>query len=253
MGTSDREAEPVALRFMTAGYQTFVLRYTTYYKTFASDSNQKGREEPVLPQALFDLAKAVSTVREHADEWDVNPNQIVICGFSAGGHLAASLGVHWHESFLSEELSVESEQLRPNALILGYAVLDYILMKEEAEKEEAQWKHEVWKSSNHAVFGKEMPSLEELNNISPVNFVTEATPPTFLWHTADDDLVYAQNSLHFATALAKKRIPYELHVFESGVHGLSLSDETTENDPVHVNQDCQVWVDLALKWLKKRM
>lgn len=253
LGTSDREAEPVALRFMTAGYQTFVLRYTTYYKSFVSDENQQGREEPVLPQALFDLAKAISTVREHAEEWDVNPDQIVICGFSAGGHLAASIGVHWHESFLSEELSIESEQLKPNALILGYAVLDYLLMKEEAEKEEAEWKHEIWKSSNKAVFGSDIPSVEELKNISPVHFVTEVTPPTFIWHTADDDLVYAQNSLHFATALAKKKIPYELHVFENGVHGLSLSDETTENDPAQVNKDCQIWVDLALKWLEKRM
>ncbi|MFA9457348.1 alpha/beta hydrolase [Halalkalibacter sp. AB-rgal2] len=253
LGTSDREAEPVALRFMTAGYQTFVLRYTTYYPTFTMDFSQKGREEPVLPQALFDLGKAISKVREHADEWNVDPDQIVLCGFSAGGHLVASMGVHWHESFLQEPISASNEQLKPNALILGYPLTDYLIMKEEAEKEVDEGKRELWRVSNQAVFGKEQPSIEELEGRSPVRFVTEATPPTFIWHTADDDLVYARNALNFATALAKQKVPYELHVFENGVHGLSLSDETTANDPAQINQECEVWVDLALKWLKKRM
>lgn len=252
--TTDREAEPVAMRFITLGYNAFVLRYNTYYgdKIIDRKNPPPGNEKTVYPQPLYDLAKAILTIKENAESWFVDIDKIILCGFSAGGHLAASMGVHWQDEMLTSKFSVDSELLRPNALILGYPLTDYILMKREIDPNNAGAIafHEI---SNKVVFGKSNPTDEELMKLSPANYVSDKTPPTFLWHTADDESVYVANSLRFATMLTKYKVPYELHIFETGVHGLSLADETTAANDKHINPDCQVWFDLATSWLKKRL
>jgi acetyl esterase/lipase len=176
-----------------------------------------------------------------------------LVGFSAGGHLAASLGVHWHEPFLSERLGEANERFRPNALILGYPVLDYLLMRDELAREPNETHKQLFRLANQAVFGTPEPDEEQLAARSPALHVSDRTPPVFLWHTADDDLVYAQNALNFAIACARRKVPYELHVFASGVHGLSLADETTASWPGQINPEAAAWFGLALNWLKKSM
>ncbi|MDQ0900879.1 alpha/beta hydrolase [Paenibacillus sp. V4I7] len=251
--TSDREAEPVAMRFAAQGYHVFVLRYTTHYSSRPDFQNlPPGNELSMQPQPLFDLAKAILTVRKQASEWFIHTDKIAVCGFSAGGHLAASLGAHWQDEFLAERLRVDKNLLKPNALILGYPLVDYVLMKEEAEADPSEMARGGMAYAIKAAFGTTDPAPEEMKKHSPVNFVSSNMPPTYIWHTADDQLVYAANALQLASALAKHKVPYELHVFENGVHGLSLSDETTSAEPAHVNPDCQIWVDLAMKWLSKR-
>ena len=253
LGTSDREAEPVAMRFASLGYHTFVLRYTTYFKEWVQDFNNPPapNEKSVYPQPLLDLAKAMLIIRENASKWLVDTDKIAVCGFSAGAHLSASLGVHWNSTLLNEKFNVDNEVFKPNAVILGYPLVDYQLMKEKVETEANEFIKGFWEISGKAVFGSPTPSDEQLSEASPVNYVSSQTPPTFIWHTVDDDLVYAENSLRFATRLAKHKVPYELHVFESGVHGLSLCDETTAGEPSHLNAECKVWFDLAHNWLKK--
>lgn len=209
-------------------------------------------EKSAYPQPLVDLAKAMLIVRENAGKWLVDTNKIAVCGFSAGGHLAASLGVHWQSGMLREKLNTDNEWLKPNAVILGYPLLDYQLMKEKVEEDPNEFARGFWEISNKAVFGTPHPTEDQLLEVSPVKHVSVQTPATFIWHTADDALVYAENALNLATALARHKVPYELHVFESGVHGLSLSDETTAGNESHINEDCQVWFDLAAKWLNKR-
>ena len=95
------------------------------------------------------------------------------------------------------------------------------------------------------------PSDEDIKELSPVNYVSSKTPPTFMWHTASDGLVSVRNSLNFATELSKNGIPYELHIFENGGHGLSLCDEVTANEDAHINPEAKVWVNMVLTWLKK--
>ncbi|WP_462409545.1 alpha/beta hydrolase [Neobacillus sp. Marseille-QA0830] len=255
LGTSDREAEPVALKFASLGYHTFVLRYTTYYQEWVKDFQNppEPNKNSAYPQPLFDLAKAMLIIRENASKWYVDPEKIAICGFSAGGHLSASLAVHWNSSLLNEKFHADNELFKPNAVILGYPLLDYQVMKEKLETEAAEFEKGFFQISNKAVFGVPNPSDEQLSEASPVNYVTTQTPPSFIWHTADDPLVYAENSLRFATQLAKHKVPYELHIFESGVHGLSLCDETTASNPSHLNADCKIWVELASNWLKKHL
>jgi acetyl esterase/lipase len=192
------------------------------------------------------------TIRENAETWFIDTNKIILCGFSAGGHLVSSMGVHWQDEMFTSKFLVESELFKPSALILGYPLTDYISMKREvaADNPGATVFHEM---ANKVVFGKTNPTDEEMMTLSPANYVSDKTPPTFLWHTADDESVYVSNSLRFATMLTQYKIPYELHIFESGLHGLSLADETTAAKNEHINPDCQSWFDLATRWLKKHI
>ncbi len=237
MMTSDREAEPVALRFLARGYHVFVLRYSVQVR---------------FPQPMLDLARTILMVRTRADEWLVDPDQIALCGFSAGGHLAASLGVLWDKPMLYEPLGVNAEQLRPNALILGYPVIALELvgnfpMTLEPEGTEVSIKDHILST----VLGPEpAQALREQYRLDLQ--VSAATPPAFIWHTAEDELVFAQNALRFAMALAEHGVPYELHIFESGRHGLSLADETTDVEQQMINRESQVWIELALVWLRRR-
>ncbi|MFS0724250.1 alpha/beta hydrolase [Paenibacillus sp. 1P07SE] len=254
LGTSDREAEPVANRFNVNGMHAFVLRYTTYYQerlTSLADA-PPGNPASAYPQPLLDLAKAMLYVRQHAGELGVDPDRIALCGFSAGGHLAASLGVHWESELLRDTLGCESRWFKPNALILGYALLDYAAMTPKHDQAPDPGNARLTELANLAVFGKPDPTPEEYENLSPARYVSPSTPPTFLWHTQADGLVYVENSLRFAGELAKHGVPFDLHIFEQGDHGLALGDETSARGPEHINAHAARWVDLAFSWLKLR-
>lgn len=248
--TSDREAEPVALRFASKGYHVFVLRYSTYFNQPVKDleNHPEPNKKATYPQPLFDLAKAMLIIEENAAKWFVDTENIAICGFSAGGHLAASMGVHWNNELLKTKFNVKSF-LKPKAIILGYPLINYELMKERVTPERKLY----WDTSFTSLFGTSTPSQEQLRMVSVMNFVSKETPPTFIWHTADDASVYVENTLSYAQALTKHHVKYELHVFESGVHGLSLCDHTTAGDPNQLNPDCSIWFELAEKWLQKRI
>ncbi|BBF43239.1 acetyl esterase family enzyme [Lachnospiraceae bacterium KM106-2] len=217
--TSDREADIVAIRYQGYGLQTFVLRYSIVNKPF--------------PTALLELATAVATVREHADEWDIDPEQILVCGFSAGGHLAASLAVHWDKDFVKNPLGFKEEH-KPNGLVLGYPVI--VSGKDTHE------------GSMINLIGKD-PS-EKLKQLASLDKqVGKQVPPTFLWHTVEDDCVPVTNSLKFATALKEADIPFEMHLFPHGGHGLSFADYCTSVGPEQYNDRCKDWFELSVKWI----
>jgi acetyl esterase/lipase len=236
LGTSDREAEPVALRFLAQGYHAFVLRYSVQTR---------------FPQPMHDLAKAMHLLKANAAEWLLDSDQITVCGFSAGGHLAAALGVWWHEPWLSEPLGVTAAAIRPHALILGYPAIDLELITNAPMVFEPQVGPVGARDHVLAtVMGAPDQALKDRYRLD--RHVSSVMPPTFIWHTADDALVPALNALRLATALAAHQVPYELHVFGSGVHGLSLADETTAAEAQHINPHAQIWIELALKWLKQQ-
>ena len=108
-GTSDREAEALAVKFMAMGYHAAILRYSVDPARF--------------PEALLQLATAVSMLRENADKWHIDTEKIVVQGSSAGGHLAASLGVFWNTALVTETLGIDAEKVRPNGLMLSYPVI----------------------------------------------------------------------------------------------------------------------------------
>lgn len=238
MFTSDREAEPIALRFAAHGYHAFVLRYTV--------------KQP-FPAPMLDLARALQWVRAHAGECRVDAGRIAVCGFSAGGHLAASLGTLWDRPFLYEPLGATPEAIRPDALVLGYPVVDLERVAEGPIGDLRDGDHVV---DNDYVLATVMdgphPTPEQLATYRAPDNVNAATPPAFIWHTAADALVPALNSLRFAAALAEHGVPYELHVFQDGPHGLALADDTTAVGGRMIDADARIWFDLALNWLKKQ-
>lgn len=222
--TSDREAESIAIRMMGMGYHAAVLRYSCAPARF--------------PVSLMEMARAVVTIREHAEEWNVDADKLIIAGFSAGGHLAASYGVFWSADFLAADIGVEKEMLRPNAMLLCYPV---ITSKEE-------YSH---KGSFENLLGEQYTDEALRGKVSLEDYVNENTPKCFLWHTYTDPTVPVENSFLFAQELIKHRIPVEMHIYERGGHGLSLASEITDNTIGECYQpECQSWITLAETWLK---
>lgn len=219
--TSDREAEPIALQFLAEGMSVFVLRYSVMTK---------------FPQALCETAEAIRLVRSNAAEWSIDPDRIAVCGFSAGGHLAGSIAVFWNHDFLLEKLGATAEEIRPNGAILCYPVI----------------------SSDCMHFGSFQNLLQDdsetmLEYVSIEKQVTEKTPPCFLWHTFNDSVVPVENSLVMAQALAKAKVPFELHVWPKGPHGLALV--TPETEVIDMDHDfCEravSWIHSAACWLRE--
>lgn len=217
-GTSDREAEPIALRFLAMGFQCFVLRYTTVGQSS-------------FPGSLLELAASVALVRGRAAEWNIDPNRIVVMGFSAGGHLAASLGVFWNREFVTAPLGLKSEDIRPNGMLLGYPV---ITSGEHAHRD-----------SFINLLGDRYE--ENLALVSLENQVSADTPPTFLWHTWEDTCVPVENSLLFAGALRRSGVPLEMHILPWGCHGLSLATAETN---IAVDS-CKNWPEWAERWIRE--
>ena len=219
--TSDREGEAIAMKFLGAGIHAVVLRYSVAPVTY--------------PVALRQVAWTVAWLREHAEECHVDPNRIIVQGFSAGGHLAASYGVFWKKkTFLAEELHVDPEQLRPNGLILSYPV---ITSGPKAHRD-----------SFLNLLGDRYEELVE--EMSLENQVDGDTPKTFLWHTETDNCVPVESSLLFFQALHSQNIPVEMHIYPIGDHGLALATEETANaQGWGVQKECQSWVPLAIDWV----
>lgn len=249
--TSDREAEPIALRFASLGYRTFVLHYNTYFGAvpYSKDKETNPNTAVKFPQPLFDAAKAISTIRERADEWNIHTDQIAVVGFSAGGHLAASIGVHWDKDYVAEHLGQDNEQFKPNALILSYPLIDNKLAFDWMSQADKEKYKDLYIAINNAMFGGHEPTDEQLQQLSPIHYVGPHTPPTFLWHTSEDDLVLSAHSLSFALELNKHRIPHELHIFEKGGHGLALADITTSANASQIQPAAAKWAELAHQWL----
>lgn len=226
---SEREAEAVAIKLMGRGFHAAVLRYDTC------------RNKVEFPQALKEAAWAVAYIREHAEEYHVKADQIYVMGFSAGGHLAASLGVFWHEKWLSDMLGKTSLAIQPNGIILGYPVITA-----------GEYAH-VGSVKN--LLGSKR-SDEMMEQISLEKHVTDKNPPVFIWHTFEDASVPVENSLLFVNALRKANVMTEFHMFPRGGHGLSLaSKETARPDASHpegkeIQKECQQWMELCCNWIQ---
>ena len=158
---------------------------------------------------------------------------------------------NWHTDTISEYFQEDKEKFRPAAAILGYTLSDYIFMRDNTEKR-SPMDVAFFKASNTVFLGTGEPSEELLDEVSPARHVTENTPPMYLWATASDELVPVQHSLRMANALAEHKIPFELHVFEEGPHGLGLATQATAAAKSQMYSDAAKWADLAGCWLEKR-
>ena len=253
LSCSDREAEPIALRFAAMGYHAFVLRYSTYFNGMPRPLPLP-RELDMNPNSLYpapmrDVGKAFLTIRAHADKWLVDMEKIALCGFSAGAHNCAMYAVYWQDPVISEFFGEKAAVFKPAACILGYGISDYHLMFGEIKDPIAQ---ELSNAASIAFLGTTSPTKELLDAVSPVLHVTENTPPMLIWATVADELVPVENSTRMANALAQAGVPFEVHIFEEGPHGLSLAVQASAGSLMQMDVDAAKWVELAEAWLKKR-
>lgn len=215
---SEREADPVALAFFARGYNVFILTYSV---------GEKAKNF----QPLRELSETVRAIRNRP-EWRVDPEQIAVCGFSAGGHLACSLGTMWDDPELLRAYDNHGGENRPNAMILSYPVITA-----------DEFAH-VGSIENVSGCKKGTPGYEYF---SLDRRVSKNTCPAFLWHTAEDDCVPVENSLKLAAALSREKVPFELHVFPKGGHGMSVcTGEVGCLDDYNAR-----WVELAAAWLDR--
>lgn len=221
--TSDREADPIAVAILGKGYHAFVLRYSVHPSMF--------------PTALVELAQTVQIIRLHAAQWHVDPEAIIIAGFSAGGHLCASLGTGAGDKELIE-YDIDPVQAHPNGMMLAYPVIST-----------GQFAH---RRSFSALLGDDLKNKPLLERLCIENQVTSKTPPTFIWHTITDELVPAQNSLLFIEACAKHNVSVEAHIYPHGGHGLALgTSETAWHKTGAMEQSVQSWMCLFTAWIHR--
>lgn len=215
-GLAPHEGVDYARFLNEQGISGFVLKYRL---------GSAGYRHPVM---LEDAARAVRTVRARAAEWKLDPNRIGIMGSSAGGHLASTLLTHFDEGKPNDPDPIERMSSRPSLGILCYPVITM-----------GEFTHQGSKAN---LLGKN-PSPELVRNLSNELQVTKETPPTFLWHTWEDTAVPVENSLQFAAALRRAGVPFDLHIYQKGPHGLGLG--SNKWDPEHRHpwtQDCVFWL-----------
>lgn len=222
---SQREGEPVALRYLSYGFKTFVLDYSV---------------APVrYPYPLIEAIMAINYIRENADAYNIEKNKVSAIGFSAGGHLCSMLGSIF-DSVDIYKIFKPTENVRPDALILGYPV---ITSGEGAHI-----------GSFNNLCGEE--NIELQNKLDITNLVNKNSSPAFIFSTSDDETVPVINSLLISTSYAKHNVPFSLHIFGTGKHGCSLNDITVYNkDDEKLNNNTKSlssWVSLSIEWLKER-
>lgn len=213
MYCSPREAEPIALAYTAKGFHAFILRYSVGWEA--------GGFAP-----LKEVSWVIGYLREHADEWNIDPEKIVTCGFSAGGHLALSAGL------LADN--------KPNAMILGYPAasapnmpgMNFMLKLLE---------------------GKESVTNEDAAKYDLVSHITKEAPPVFITATSED-LLTPHGALPIAKKYSDLGMKYELHIFQYGPHGYALGNEVSADgsiqgfDPAYTQ-----WLDLSVLWLHRTL
>ena len=216
---SQRESEPIALHFLPEGFNVFILNYSTAPHRY--------------PAQLCEVAASMELLYQHADAWHCDTARIAIMGFSAGGHLAA----HYSNAYSCTEVRA----VFPNSHPVSAAILCYPVITADSA-----WAH---MGSFDALTGKSERTADEIQKFSCDRLVSAKTPPTFLWHTAADATVPVMNSLLYAQALAAHHVPFELHIYPQGSHGLSTCDRQTLDEVLSEHEYDRTWLACAKHWL----
>jgi acetyl esterase/lipase len=215
-GLAGHEGKDYALWLNEQGIAGFVLKYRL---------GSSGYRHPAM---LNDAARAIRLVRARAADWGVDAKRVGIMGSSAGGHLASTALTHFDAGNATATDLVERQSSRPDLGILCYAV---ITMGPDTHQ-----------GSKNNLLGKD-PAAELVKLLSNELQVTKDTPPCFVWHTWEDQAVKVENSLEFALALRRAGVPFEIHVYEKGGHGLGLGSR--DFDPakrLDWTRDCASWL-----------
>ncbi len=228
---SEREAEPVVKKYLAAGLNVFLLYYSC------------GKDAAGF-KPLIEASMAMKHIRDNAKEYNVNPDRVFAVGLSAGGHLAASLGTFFDDPYIKGKAGINGEENRPTGVIASYPVISGV--------------EGAVKSCFYNILGTDKPSEEEMKRWSVELHVKENASPAFIWATANDQVVPVINSIRYAEALSRAGVPFELHIFKSGPHGISTADfEPASLDPswgldktLYQNERVAKWVGISIEWLR---
>ncbi len=209
------EGQDYALWLNQQGITAFVLRY------------RLGSQGYRHPRMLEDAARALRWVRANAVAWKVDPRKVGIMGSSAGGHLASTLLTHFDAGNVASADLVDRESSRPDFGVLCYAVISMGTNTHQGSK--------------NNLLGKE-PSPELIKSLSNELQVTPETPPCFIWHTWEDKAVKVENALEFAAALQRQGVPFDLHVYQNGRHGIGLADQPPFKNAHPWSRDLAYWL-----------
>lgn len=240
-----KEGEPVALKMNTMGYHAFVLEYSVILAERPESHLEKdsGKINPhgYFPVQLRQLQRVIRMIQEQADAWNVDEKQIVLMGFSAGGHLAASYLTYGKEL-------LGTDYIKPKAAVLGYARTN-MAVPDWKEKFDDADSRITTRYKYLCQFRTETPTEAQKLEIDPWSHIHADMPPVFLWHSIRDRAVNALSAITFAQRLFETGVPVELHLFAGGVHGCALADQVCASEKEHYHEGCQMWTKLLQIWL----
>jgi acetyl esterase/lipase len=225
---SQREAEPVVIKFLAEGFNVFLLDYTVTKK-----------QKFVYPYPLVEVFAALAHIRRNAERYNILKDHISLIGFSAGGHLAVSCAEYWQEDYYAKYLGVTNEEIKVNGVVAAYAVIT---------GEEPNYHGETIRNISQ--------NKSELIEYFTLNkHITKDFPPAFIWTTAEDTIVPPINSKLLADALEEKGIKHQFVLYQHGDHGLSTAESYLFDDatPEFLDyiKDVKSWVKLSADFLKE--
>ncbi len=217
------EGEPVATAFAAAGYNAYLLKYSV-------------APHAEFPNSAADVCRALKLLRSHAADFHQDENKLALCGFSAGGHVAACVGTMWNRADVLELSGCENEEGKPNALILGYPCITADIQGEAEMYQNLTGRYTMAEL-------KRMASAEQ--------WVGSHTPPVFLWNMYEDKLVPVEHGIKLMEALAAHDVPFECHTYMNGNHGIGSGNRADalgfgERDIPHAArwmEDCRLWLE----------
>lgn len=250
LSLAHREGEPVAARFLGMGFDVFVLRYHVYVTVppTGPDGMLQVDDSSHYPVQIVDAMRAMAYVRAHADQWDIDAERVYALGFSAGANVAGSLTERFDDEELLALAGTTAEVVRPSGLILSYPMIsaERLCQVEPGATPDQVKGAELVK---RAVFGKDDPSAEDYAQVDLRQHVRPDMPRTFMWQTSEDEVVASYETTELVALLQRAGVPVEYHLYERGIHGLALADQSTASRENLLNNEAATWVELCANWL----
>lgn len=226
---SPREGEPVAHAFLPYGYNAFVLHYTV-----GKDSGK------AFPAQLIEATLAIKHIKDNAEQYGIDPAELYVIGFSAGGHLAGAVATMWKHEAVRAAVEMPYGYNRPKGVMLIYPMIS-------PDYSNCDGYNSAWGT----LLGCENPTEEQLHEVAIERHVDADSPPAFVLHTFSDRIVDVRNVMILGKAYAEAGVPFEMHVYPKGPHGLSVANGITAHGKEGlVNPRFAEWVRLATDWVR---
>ena len=240
---ADVEAEPICRYYDAHGYQTFLVRYSV-------------GEPAKYPAMLQEVSRAVWHIRSHADSYGVDPDKLVLCGFSAGAHLITMFATHYHLPICREHTDVPEGGNVIRATVTGYTPttferLESHVRKYFAPESQAKWLEDLknHKAGGWILLDETCSEFSDLPALTCHEMVSEKTPPAFLWQTTKD---MPESACEYAMALRQFNVPYELHFFTDPQRNVSMNfDPELYAEPIKVEPNTARWPEMSVHWLEQ--